>query len=338
MISIRRYLQADQKTADTLVQLARMLVEGIQRDSVEGAPGESVFLREITQRVLMALESEAPADELLALGANAMDALKRHNLNAVEYLRFPVVELQAKVRLLTEAVTSVSSSSSENVHRLQQIKGQLLSTPEVREIRSLKESLAQYLDGVLAEAERQRSEMDRIAQDLNRPGRRPSPAGDSGEAAVMDAATGLPSRALAEEAIAECCQEEAAAFVAIMVINQVQIVSRSAGGQSGDLMLQRFASFIREQLPRIDQVFRWSGPTVVALLKRRSALDVRCLIQPLLLQRLTVRLGNPDVQVPISARWTVLPLMASPRLLFHKMDSFAGIDTQPEHSDLAASA
>ena len=151
----------------------------------------------------------------------------------------------------------------------------------------------------------------------------------------VDAATGLPTRAQAEEAIAQCCQDEVGVFVAIMVINQVETLNRSLGGHSGDVILQRFAGFVREQLPRIDRVFRWSGPTVVALLRRRSAPDVRSVIEPLLLQRLTVRIGNPDVQVPISARWTVLPLMASPRLLFRKMDVFAGVGLEPENSDSA---
>jgi GGDEF domain-containing protein len=231
----------------------------------------------------------------------------------------------------------VSSSSSENIRRLQEMKGKLLSTVDVKEVRSLRDRMSTYLDGVLAEAQRQRSELDRAAEHLNRPSQPLNAPGFAGEAPITDTATGLPARAQAEEAIAQCCQDEAAAFVAIMVINQVQTLNRSLGGQSGDLILQRFATFVRQELPGIDQVFRWSGPTIVALLRRRTALDVRSVIEPLLLQRLTVRIANPDMQVPISARWTVLPLMASPRLLFHKMDSFAGAGAQCENPDFFAS-
>jgi GGDEF domain-containing protein len=283
--------------------------------------------------MLAALGSEAPLADLMDLAANAMDALKQHNLHVVEYLRSKDIELQAKVRLLTDCITSVSSSSSENMRRLQQIKSQLLSTLDVKQIYSVRERLSQCLDSVLVEAERQRSEVDRAAAQVNRPSQRLNLPGAAGEAPSADAATGLPARAQAEDAIAQCCQDEAAAFVAIMVINQVETLNRSLGGQSGDVILQRFAAFVRQQLPSIDQVFRWSGPTVVALLRRRSALEVRSVIGPLLLQRLTVRIVNPDVQVPVSARWTVLPLMASPTLLFHKMDVFAGMGTQNENPD-----
>jgi GGDEF domain-containing protein len=337
VISIRRYLQADQKTGATLLPLVQLLIEGIEKHSVEGAPGELAHLRESTQRMLDALDSGAPLTELLDLGASAIDALKQHNLHVVEYLRGKDVELQAKVRLLTDCITSVSSSSSENMRRLGQIKSQLLSTLDVKQIYSVRERLSRCLDSVLVEAERQRSEVDRATEQLNRPSQRLNVPGDdgadAGEAPTADAATGLPARAQAENAIAQCCQDEGAAFVAIMVINQVETLNRSLGGQSGDVILQRFAGFVRQQLPSIDQVFRWSGPTVVALLRRRSAREVRSVIEPLLLQRLTVKIVNPDVQVPVSARWTVLPLMASPRLLFQKMDVFAGMGTQTENSD-----
>jgi GGDEF domain-containing protein len=331
VISLRRYLLADQKNGDTLLPLVQLLIEGIELHAVEGAPGQLAQLRESTQKVLAALESQTPPAELLGLGASAMDALKQHNLRVVEYLRSKDVELQAKVRLLTDCITSVSSSSSENMRRLQQIKSQLLSSLDVKQLHSVKDRLSQCLDSVLVEAERQRSAIDHAAEQVNRPSQRMNAPGNTGEAPAADAATGLPARAQAEDAIAQCCQDEAAAFVAIMVINQVETLNRSLGGQSGDVILQRFASFVRQQLPSIDQVFRWSGPTVVALLRRRSALEVRSVIGPLLLQRLTVKIVDPDVQVPVSARWTVLPLMASPRLLFHKMDSFAGMGAQPEN-------
>jgi GGDEF domain-containing protein len=110
-----------------------------------------------------------------------------------------------------------------------------------------------------------------------------------------------------------------------MAINQLQTLNRSFGVHIGDAILQRFAAVVREQLPAIDQLFRWSGPTVVSLVRRRSAHEVRGAIQPILARSLGYKLSTfgGDVHVPISSRWIVLPLMASPRLLFHKIDSFA---------------
>ncbi|MGD1073181.1 MAG: diguanylate cyclase [Bryobacteraceae bacterium] len=321
MISIKRYMRADGKADDTLPRLVRLLIEGVERNCVEGAPDELARFQVSTQPVLAAIESAAPPDELLGHAARAMDALKQYNRHAAEYLRRPAAELQAKVKLLTAAITAISSSSSENIQRLQQIKGQLLSSLDPRDIRAMRLRLSQCLDSVLAEAERQRAEADSAAEQLNR--RVSTSPGGSEE---VDPATGLPTRDRAEEVIAQACQDEVPAFIAVMVINQIQTMIGTFGQEFGDLILQRFAAFVRQKLPAVDQLFRWSGPTVVALVRRRSVLDARGTIEALLVQRLTIRTGTPDVQIPISSRWTVVPLTASPRLLFQKMDSFANFE------------
>jgi GGDEF domain-containing protein len=326
VISIRRYMQYESQPEDSVpLPMLQTLIEGIERYSVPGAPEESARFRECSRQLLSAIESHASADELQRHTASLLEAFKQHNQRAVESWQQPMAESQAKVRVLTEVISAISGSSSENIRRLQEIKGQLLSAADVREIRSLRARLFQYLDGVLAEAERQRAEADRAAEKLLCCNQRQVPPENGGPVPDLDAATGLPLREAAEEAISQACEDGTPAFVVVMVINQVATVRRSFGAQFGDLLLQRFAASIRPQLPAIDQLFRWTGPTIVALVRRRTALEVRGVIEPLLLQRLSLKTVNPDVQVPISARWSVLPLMASPRLLFHKIDSFAGI-------------
>src|ERR1700744_3807185 len=81
VISIRRYMQGAQKEDKTdLLEFVLLLLEAIQRFAIEGAPGESAILREIVQQVVTAAENHAPLAELLAMGTNAMEALKQHNL------------------------------------------------------------------------------------------------------------------------------------------------------------------------------------------------------------------------------------------------------------------
>ncbi len=329
MISFKPYLQGDRKNEKALIQVAELLIDGIEKHAVESASGESARLGESMRQVLSAIESgtSCPPEELVGHTTRAMDALQQYNQNAVEYLRRPIAELQAKVKILTAAITAVSSTSEENIGRLRQIRGQLLSTVGVKEIHLLRTHLAECLDGVLAEAQRQRTESDRAAEQLNRSASQPLRASAGGDPALpaTDPATGLPTREWAEDVIAKACQDEAPAFVVVMAINQAQTLNRNFGAEFSDVILQRFAAFVREQLPPIDQLFRWSGPTIVSLVRRTSPHEVRGAIQPLLAKKLghTVSTVTGDVHVPISARWTVLPLMASPRLLFHKIDNFA---------------
>jgi GGDEF domain-containing protein len=315
-------MQVGRETENPLLRLTQLLIEGVAGNAVEGA--ESAALNESTQQVLAALESGARPAELLEHAARAMDALKQHNQEALENLRRPLVELQLKVKLLTAAITAISSTSDATIGRLRQIKGQLLSTFSAREIHSLKAQLCECLDGVILEAERQREESDRAAEHLNRSAIQPSNPPSGGDPAT-DPATGFPARDRAEEAIARACQDEAPAFVVVMAINQLQTVNRSFGVHVGDAILERFAAVVREQLPAIDQLFRWSGPVIVGLVRRRGAHEVRSAIQPILARNLGYKVStfSGDVHVPISSRWIVLPLMVSPRLLFHKIDNFA---------------
>jgi GGDEF domain-containing protein len=319
MVSIGHYVLADSQTEDTLHQVVRMLVEGIECHAVKGPPEEIVRLHQATRRVLETLGEtlgrRAPADDLLNHVTSALDVLKQYNERAVG-------ELELKVRLLTDAIASVSSTSSENIRRLQQIKSQMSSSLGVKEIRSLRMLLSECVDGVLAEAEHQRAQSDQAGEQLNRTYRL-NPPESGGPEPATDPTTGFQVRVHAEEVIAQACQDQCTVFAVVMVINQIQNVNRSLGREVGDAMLQRFAGFMREHLPAVDLLFRWSGPTVVAILRRRSMLAVRAAVEPLLVQRLTVKADLSDVQVPISSRWTVLPVTQPSDALFQKIDCFA---------------
>jgi hypothetical protein len=86
----------------------------------------------------------------------------------------------------------------------------------------------------------------------------------------------------------------------------------------------RYSVFLNQRLAPVDQLYRWSGAAVVALVRRKKTLEaVRLELAHPLTQRVATKAPGSEVLVPISARWTVLPLMASPRLLFRKLDSFA---------------
>ena len=166
MISIRDYLEANrtlplmggtrlpgsdnsassgtaraESSDDHKVLLARILLEGLKHSLIETEPGDPARLRASFQEVLDSLQSGAPCAQLLSSAAQAMDALKVHNDHVVEAMRRPTIELQAKVKFLTDAITAISSSSAENIRRLRGIKGQMMSSMDLKDIRSLRVQL-----------------------------------------------------------------------------------------------------------------------------------------------------------------------------------------------------
>jgi GGDEF domain-containing protein len=329
VISIKKYLLADRRGEESLGQLCRLLLEGMEQFAPEDASEEFAQLRASTRSVLAAMDEGAAPADLLEPGIRAAEALKNYHRHVVEQAQRPAAELRAKVKLLTEALTSVSASGSENIRRLQEIRDNVLTVMDVKQLRTLRVRLSECLDGILAEAQRQRTETVRAAEAMNH---RPAPAGAAEDVKPapdeVDPATGLPSRDQAEEALAQACQNEDIAFVVVMVLNRIQAINLSFGEHTGNAILGRFSGFVRHQLPTVDQVFRWSGPAVVALVRRTSTDRVRSEIDALMAHKLEFMVSTPTrtVQLPITARWTILPLAASPRLLFHKIDGFADFD------------
>ena len=325
MISIQRYLRqrvgASSESGGSLTDVIRLLIESIECQAVEGAPEEIGLFQQSTQEVLAALDSNAPQDELLSRAASAMEAMQRYHQHMVEYIRHPAVELQEKVKSLTATITAIGGTSCDSIGRLRQIKGRILASLSLKEIRDLRQLLSECLDGVMLEAEQHRTETSRAVELLNR--KQPRAANCVGEQATS-AGGGLPARAFAEEAIAEACQDEDPAFVVVIVINQLQVANANFGPEFGEQMVQRYTAFLSQQLTAVDRLYRWSGSALVALIRRTKSLEaVRLELAHPLTQRVAMRVSGSEVQLPISARWTVLPLMASPRLLFRKLDGFA---------------
>jgi len=90
-------------------------------------------------------------------------------------------------------------------------------------------------------------------------------------------------------------------------------------------VLRFYSEFLRARLRPTDRTFRWNNSTLVLLMPRPNRLEiVRDEIARLMEQRCehTVQTPSRTILLPITARWTVFPSMAAPRLLIHKIDAF----------------
>jgi GGDEF domain-containing protein len=160
--------------------------------------------------------------------------------------------------------------------------------------------------------------IDRLKQDLGRV--------QAGTPA--DELTGLPVRARAIELISAACESEQPAFVAIIVIDRLQAVNAALGIEAGDQLLRYFSGYVQRSLASGDQLFRWTGASILALVLRPTKIEtLREEVRYLLEQKLeyTVRTPTRSVRLPVTARWALYPTMASSRLLIQRMDAFASM-------------
>ena len=314
------------------MRMVRLLLQGIALHSIEGDSGEYDRFRDRIGQVERNLDEAVTTAELVANAGAALQALEDHNRMTRQFLRQQSLEFQAMVKMLTATVTAISASGDTNVQQLQAIEKQVESVSQIEDVRQIKARLSDCLEGIRRETERQRSETARSAEDLMQNLEAAHARAVAAQSNGPDPITGLPLRPQAEEAIAQACRDEVQAYVLVVVIDRIQILNSRFGHEVGDEIMRHFASFLKGQLAPLDQLFRWTGPTLTGLLFRSHRLErVRDEIGRVLEIKCehTVRTASRTILLPISVRWALFPLVASPRLLTQKMENF--INFQSSH-------
>lgn len=326
MISLKKYL-ADNETEQALMRVIQILLQGVVLHAVTGHPDDYTRFRQGIDLVHHRFDEDISNAERVAQAGAALRSIEEYNRRTAAYLRLPGLELQAMVRMLTETVTAISAAGDENVRRLREIEIQVESASQIEDVRTVKVKLGECLGEIRRETERQRIETSKTVQRLTQ-GLESTQKASTARLALpaIDPVTGLPTRQPAEDTLAKACQDGAPAFAVAVQIDRIQIFNARFGYEVGDEILRYFAGFLRQQLPAADLLFRWTGPTIVALLFRPNRLErVRDEVGRIMESKYehTVETASRTVLLPISVRWALFPLMASPLLLSQKIDSFA---------------
>ena len=252
----------------------------------------------------------ARGPESLMQAGEAIRGLEEYNRRTAQQLRSRGTELQGIVKMLTAAIADISAAGEENVTRLHRIEGMVTSVTQVEDVRAVKVQLSLCLDEIRKEASRQKtaanSTVERLRQDLERA--QPGP--------FTDAVTALPVRAQAVEQISNACESDQPAFAVVMVIDRLQAVNTAFGPVVGDQLLRYFSGHVRGNLPAGDQVFRWTGASLLALVTRSNKVEVlRDEIKQLMERKLeyTVRTVTRSVRLPVAARWAIFSPWQLPR-------------------------
>ena len=320
MISLKKILQDDGATLDTLLRVVRLLLQGIEQHAIEGDPDDLGGFRTSIQKLTSALEGELTASELLVQVGCALHTLEDYNRRTLRHLRRPTGEWQAAVTMLVSAIAAMQTGNGEQVVRLRDIGGRVRSANGAEEAHKIRLELAECLTELRIDARRQKDDEIR-EQALTAP------------AAVSDDVTGLGGQSQAEEALVQAWQTDPPSYVAVMSLDRLQIFNMRFGHSVGDEVLRYYGEFLRARLRPGDRIFRWSKGALLALLPRPNRLEiVRDEVARLMDIRCehTVQTASRTILLPIVARWTVFPSMAAPRLLIHKIDAFTEMKAAKE--------
>lgn len=327
MISLKTYLfrDSDRDVESAYRRMIGLFLQAISLHAVEGDKREYERFRSDINAFSERLSGELTmADRFMVIG-EVLRALEDYNRLTAKFLRVQNAEFQKMIAMLTQTVIAVGASSETSVARLQEIEKALEQARMLEDIHSIKAQLGECLLSVRGEAQRQKADAQVVLDSLQQEVAQSQEllAGGTG-AMSRDRATGLPDKTEAERALRQATASSDM-FVLIAVVNRVQAVNARFGYAIGDQVLAVAAEHFRAALSADDRVFRWHGPALLALLSRPGEIglvrnEVRRFIEKKLDQ--TFIIGSRAVLLPISASWTVFPILPPVEAMLRKIEIF----------------
>jgi diguanylate cyclase (GGDEF)-like protein len=328
MISLKPYLfgQKDKDADSAYRRIISLFLQGIALHAVEGEKNDYDRFRVDIDEFGKQITPDTPMSELLVAVGASLRAMEDYNRRTSKVIHRQNSDLQNMVSMLTRTVISIGASGESSVHKLQEIEKSIERTRMLEDIQLLKLRLGECLEAVREEALRQKTEgqstLDSLKKEVENSRER---VGSVTAAVELDAATGLPSKKEALKAIQAAVQSPSNKFLAIAVVSRVQAVNARFGYAIGDQVLSTFAKHFKENLGAQDQVFRWHGPAIIAVLERDDRLEkVRTEIRRFAEVKLekTAEVGNRTILLPISASWSIFTVTPPVEELLKKIEAF----------------
>jgi len=285
-----------------------LLLEGVSKSALAYDREEySEFCATLGKLAAMLVTIRDPGSAL-AVAEAANEAIEDYNRGALNVHAAQTVELRCMIEMLSQTLMALADSGGQSVVVLQNIRNQVESARQLDDIRLLRARLGDSLKSISDEARRQR---ERNAEILKRAEQAALAAAGQRDDHEVDRVSGLPSAEKAESAIGDRIGPESRYYAAVFVVERVESVNLRYGYAAGDQLLQTFGRYLVAQLEPMDEVFRWRGPTFVALLDRTTSADaVRAELARFASSRqehMTQVDGRP-LKLPLSCAWAVVPL------------------------------
>ncbi len=329
MISLFKRLSQKEDPPDSsheLLRVVRLLLQGIGLHAVEGDHQDHEKFRQDMQKLLSALDAAPTTAVLLVTTGSVLKTLEDYNQRASRYVRMQGTELQNMIAMLTRTVATLGAGSDRSVARLRDIEGQIEKTSVIEDVRMLKLRMEECLESIRDEAQRQKTESAMALEGLRQEIVHSQQRMRAGTAApARDPVTGLPIRAEAQAAFEALFESGTPAYAALFVVGRVALINSRFGYAVGDRVLNLYLEELQKQLSAADTIYRWNGPAFMAILHRPDRLEkVReqlSFIIPSKLER-TIQLPNRTALLPISATWTVFPIIPPIHDLLNQLDNF----------------
>jgi GGDEF domain-containing protein len=324
ILSIKRYLN-NPSSETALRQAIALLIEKLGACVINGDAQESEDFRDEIWSIHEALTPDLPPEYVLTLAESAARAFEKYNRQMMGAIGKRSSDFQRIIRMLRENLLNIAGENTDSAQFLTSIGEELERGTGFKDLRRLELHLEKCMSNVRGEVEREKAMLETRIERLQieiENCRRPAEILPQRE---VDPATGARPKVDCVAAIQQAINRGTRHYAIVMVVNRIQPINARFGRDAGDWMLLRFKEHIESQLLPSDQLFRWTGPAIVAVLERPEGFDyVRGLVKRMLDTRIetTYVIQSRSVLIPISAAWSIFTLPSTAEATEKQIETF----------------
>ncbi len=266
LISIRRFASLDGDIDSAVRRVPDLLIETLALHAIDCDPAE----REQFQLTLRKLGSDLQAarddQSVLLTTGEIIRTLDDYSRFLERFWRQRRQQFHAMIRLLADKLIEITDAGDARRRGLQEFERSLERESSPEDLRLLQAQLEQALRCVPREDPQQSKKGAGLP-------RTPSVSHETESAAeTVDPVTGLPDRAAALDLLDQINRGAAPhEFAALFCVDRLSSVNYRFGFSAGDNLLMLYAQHVAQHLAPSDQLFRWRGPSLLAILARSSS-------------------------------------------------------------------
>jgi GGDEF domain-containing protein len=263
--------------------------------------------------------------------------LKQYNERALKTFSSQGEDLQSIVASLTQGMSTLSSIGEQSVSRLGRLRTKVQEAASSDDIRKIKVQFGEHMDSAQEEGLRQQVEIsDMVSGVIGEFKRMQDRARESREVIdksilyASDTLTGLPARGYAEAILAEAHSRANRSFVAVFVVERVELVSQRFGVAAADQLLLYFSQHLAQNLNNGHNLFRWGPAAFVSFIASSDTQEnIRREVQNVALRRIEklVEIGERTALIPIGCKWLFIPVVRETALeaLYRQINTFVSL-------------
>ena len=306
---------ASDEVRDTLMLVIETLLHAVEVHSIPGDPADQEKFQADIRGLREAFAQPSASGMLMAAGS-AKKIIEEYNQQAARFLRMHAVEMQKVVVSLTDTLAAITAGQESAITRLRDLEHRIAKAPSMDEVKRFGAQLAECLDGIRNDAVLRNHRVEQAMTELRRKTENTSRS-ESADRIEQDPepAGALQPRAKAEAAFDRVIQAGGNAYLAVFVVDRVQLINARFGYAVGDEVLVLFQEHLRRNTQPGDQFFRWTGPVFLVLMDRPDlAESVRARVKHMTSAKLetTVQLDSRSVLLPVTATSTIISLFEIP--------------------------